>query len=81
MKGETKAEMAGWHQLNGHEFEQTPGAKLSQRVGHDWATEQQQHYKIWMLGHEFEQAPGVGDEQGSLGSLACHAMSNKVFCA
>ena len=73
--------MAGWHQLNGHEFEQTPGAKLSQRVGHDWATEQQQHYKIWMLGHEFEQAPGVGDEQGRLGSLACHAMSNKVFCA
>ena len=24
-KGETEDEMIGWHQLNGHEFEQTPG--------------------------------------------------------
>ena len=42
------------HQLNGHEFEQTPGNRRgqrglacyksmgSQRVGHDLATEQQQ---------------------------------------
>ena len=46
----TKDEMAGWHhQLYGHEFEQTLGrtGKLvlqstgSQRVGQDWATEQQ----------------------------------------
>ena len=45
--------MVGWHhQLNGHEFEQTPGENEgqgrrmlqcmgSQRVGHDAATEQQ----------------------------------------
>ena len=47
--------MDGWHHwLNGHEFEQTPGdgegqgsltcymqSMESQRVGHDWATEQQ----------------------------------------
>ena len=45
--------MVGWHhQLNGHEFEQTPGGQRrteepgmlqpmgSQRVGHDSATEQ-----------------------------------------
>ena len=46
--------MAGWHhQLNGHEFEQTPGDSEGQgtrravvhgvkRVGHNLATEQQQ---------------------------------------
>ena len=50
-KGMTEDEMVGWHhRLNGHEFEQTPGAGdgqgglaccslWSQRVGHDWATE------------------------------------------
>ena len=51
-KGTTEDEMLGWHhRLNGHEFEQTPGADDgqgrpgvlqtmgSQRVGHDWATE------------------------------------------
>ena len=43
--------------LNGHEFEQTPGDSEgqgslvccwpeSQRVGHDWATEQQQHLQV-----------------------------------
>ena len=49
----TEDEMVGWyHQLNGHECEQTPedseGGKPgvlqsmgSQRVGHDLATEQQ----------------------------------------
>ena len=50
----TEDEMAGWHhQLSGHEFEQTPGdseeqgkpsvlqSMKSQRVGHDWETEQQ----------------------------------------
>ena len=53
-KGATEGEMAGWHhQLNGREFEQTPGdsegrkddvvqSTGSQRVGHNWATEQQQ---------------------------------------
>ena len=44
----TQGEMAGWHhQLNGHEFEQTPGDGEGQgrlaccsRVRHDLATEQ-----------------------------------------
>ena len=51
-KGTTEDEMAGWHhQLDGHEFEWTPGVGWwtgrpgvlrfmgTQRVGHDWATE------------------------------------------
>ena len=50
----TEDEMDGWHhQLNGHEFEQTPGdgegqgslaccSPWSQRVGHNLANEQQQ---------------------------------------
>ena len=55
-KGTTEDEMVGWHhQLSGHEFQQAlgdgegqrslAGCSLSvgsQRVGHDWATEQQQ---------------------------------------
>ena len=53
-KGVTEDEMVGWyHWLNGHEFEQTLGdsegqgslgmlqSMGSQRVRHDWATEQQ----------------------------------------
>ena len=52
-KGTTEDKMVGWHhQFSGHEFEQTgrqwrtgkPGVLLSvgwQRVGHNWATEQQ----------------------------------------
>ena len=53
-KGTTEDEMVEWHhQLNGHEFEQTPGDSEgrgslvccspwgSQRVGHDLATEEQ----------------------------------------
>ena len=54
-KGTTEDEMVGWyHWLNGHELEQTPGGSDrmrgkpgvlqstgSQRVRHDWATEQQ----------------------------------------
>ena len=56
-KEATEDEMAGWHHwLNGHEFEQTQGdgerqGSLaccspwgSQRVGHDWATEQEQQH-------------------------------------
>ena len=50
-------EMAGWyHQCNGHELGQTSGdsegqrdmlqSMRSQRVGHDWVTEQQQHLFI-----------------------------------
>ena len=50
-KGMAEDEMIGWHhQLDGHEFEWTPGDgdgqgglaccdSWSQRVGHDWATE------------------------------------------
>ena len=50
-KGMTEDEMSGWHhQLNGREFEWTPGDgdgqgglaccnSWSRRVGHDWATE------------------------------------------
>ena len=50
-KGTTEDEMVGWqHQLNGHEFEQTPGDGErwkpgmlqfmgSQKAGHDLATE------------------------------------------
>ena len=54
-KGTTEDEMVGWyHWLTGHEFEQTPGdsdrmrgkpdvlqSMGSQRVRHDWVTEQQ----------------------------------------
>ena len=48
----TEDEMVGWHhQLNGHEFEQTPGDWMTgkpgvlqstgvQRVGHNWVSEQ-----------------------------------------
>ena len=52
-------EMVGWHhQINGHEFQQTLGMMKeirkpgmlqfmgSQRVGHDWVTEQ---HKKWLL--------------------------------
>ena len=51
-KGTTEDEMVGWnHRLDGHDFEQAPGAWWStgmpdvlqsiglQKVGHDWATE------------------------------------------
>ena len=54
-KGVTEDELVGWHHwLNGHEFEQTPGDSEeqgslacyspwgSQRVRHDWMSEQQQ---------------------------------------
>ena len=56
-KGATEDEMVGWHhQLNGHEFEETPGdsegqgslawqSMGSQRVEHNLATEQQQTLK------------------------------------
>ena len=52
-KGVTKDEMVGWHQLNGHEFQQTPGDGEGQgtlrvlqsmgswRVWQDWVAEQQ----------------------------------------
>ena len=57
-KGTTEDEMVGWHHwLNRHEFDQTPGDNEGkpgvlqsirlQRVGHKWATEQQQ--KNWKL--------------------------------
>ena len=55
----TEDEMVGWqYQLNGHEFEQTPGDSGGQpgvlqsmglqRVGHDSVTEQQQQQQ-WLL--------------------------------
>ena len=58
-KGTTEDEIVGWHhQLNGHEFEQALGVVDGQgslvccmqsmglqRVGHDWATEQE--YLVW----------------------------------
>ena len=60
-KGTTEDKMVGWHrQLNGHEFEQALGdgerqASLeycspwgSQRVRHNWATEQQIYMCIYM---------------------------------
>ena len=55
----TENETVGWHhQLNGHEFEQTPGDSEGQRslaccspcdcrVRHDWVTEQQQPNTRW----------------------------------
>ena len=56
----TENEMVGRHHwLNGHEFEQSPGdgdgqgslaclrSMVSQRVRHDWVTEQQQHFN-WL---------------------------------
>ena len=58
-KGATEDEMVGWHhRLNGYEFEQTLGdtegqgslvcckPMASQRIGHDWATDQQYWTKI-----------------------------------
>ena len=56
----TEDEMIGWHhQLNGHDFEQTPGdsegqeslaccSSESQRVGHNLATEQQQKARTFV---------------------------------
>ena len=53
----TEDEMVGWHHwLNGHEFEQTPGVLQSmgsQRVRHNWATEQN-----WSLQSERLPFPG-----------------------
>ena len=46
-KGATEDEMVGWHhRINGHELEQTQGSLACwsmglQRVGHNWAIEQQ----------------------------------------
>ena len=56
-KGMTADEMVGWHhRFNEHELEQTPGdnerqgnlaccSPWSHRVGHNWATKQQQQQK------------------------------------
>ena len=59
-EGTTEDEMVGWyHQLNGHEFEQTTGVSEGQGIlecwsswgckesGHDLATEQKQEMKSW----------------------------------
>ena len=63
-KWATKDEMVGWHHwLNGHEFKQTPRdsegqeslqSMGSQRVGHNWATKQQQkvpYDHVWTWWH------------------------------
>ena len=59
-KGKREDKMIGWlHQLKGHEFEQAPGdgegqgslaaaSTGSQRVGHDWVTEQQILKYYWL---------------------------------
>ena len=57
-KETTEDERVGWHhQLNRHELEQAlgdcegQGSLVLQRVGHDWATEQQPASKMgWVLG-------------------------------
>ena len=58
-KEEKKDEMVGWHHgLKGHEHEQTPGDSEGQevwmlqsiglqKVGYDWATEQQENAHIY----------------------------------
>ena len=83
-KGAIEDEMVGWHhQLNGHEFEQTPGDSGGQgslaccsswgcRVRHNWATEKQQWNTL-----SFLQAPSnprvifLGKLQLILGALFC----------
>ena len=64
-KGATNDETVGRrHWLNGHEFEQTPGdgedreawraaVRGSERVGHDWVTEQQWLVKEFSAGHHW----------------------------
>ena len=59
-KGTTEDEMVGWHHwFNGHEFEQAMGEPVVlqsmglQRVGNDWATEQQK------LSHSFKLAKNL----------------------
>ena len=65
-KGTIEDEMVGWHhRFNGHEFEHTRRqwrtgksgmlqSMGSQRVGHDWATEQQQ---AWLQNHHIKLFP------------------------
>ena len=60
-KGTTEDEMAGWHhQLDGLEFEGTPGvgdgqgglvccSSWGRRVGHDWVTELNWLMRLWTL--------------------------------
>ena len=65
-KGMTEDEMVGCHHwLNGHESEQTLGDREGQRSlvsmrfqrdGHDWATEQPQSSKIFVLRHVRQKA-------------------------
>ena len=76
-KGAAEDEMVGWHhRLNGHEFEQAPGvggwtgkpgilqSMGSQRVGHQWMTEQQQQQLLiglppWVLVLQYLVKEGV----------------------
>ena len=63
-KGKTEDEIVGWyHQLNGHEFEQTPGDGEGQGSleccspwGHNWATEEQSMFSYGSL-HTYTHTP------------------------
>ena len=69
----TQDEMAGWyHQLNGHKFEQALGdgeeqgslacySLWVQRVGHDWATKQQQQKFITAQTWKLPRCPSAGE--------------------
>ena len=70
-KGVTKDEMYGWHhQLNGHEFEQTPGGSEGQgslaccsswgrRVKHDLVIEQHKISSLFINGHFIHSSMGT----------------------
>ena len=75
-KGVAKDEMVGWHHwLNAYEFEQAPGvgegqgslvccmqSMGSQRVGHNWAIEQQQQKRVSERLNQ-GRGNGIGEEE------------------
>ena len=97
-KGTTEDEMVGWpHWLNGHEFEQARGAGEgqtgkasllqpmgSQRVGHDWVTEQQTGKKLPRIPLLSFQHPGLEENTSPLlwgGLLLLSHISRVRLCA
>ena len=80
-KGTTEDEVVGWHhQLNGHEFEETPGVGDGQgglaccspcgcRVRHDWVTElnwlQNQAWRLWLLDVLWKPGLGAGGQEAA----------------
>ena len=83
-KGMTKDELVGWyHWLNGQESEQVPGDVKgqgslvccspwgSQRVGHDWATEQQSSEGLTGVGEPTSKMTLTRLLAGGLSSLHC----------